>query len=119
MLNNKDNFGKKYDKYRNIIRVVEFIKENYAKNHTIEYYADLCNLDKYYFIKLFREYTSVSPHLFRTKIRIEKAKELLANTDMKNSQIAELTGYSSPYYFSRIFKIHTGVSPEAFRTKKQ
>ena len=106
---------KKYDKFNRIQNVVDFIEKNYAQNHSVEFYADACKVEKYYFIKLFREYTGVSPHLYKTKIRLEKAKELLRNTKMTNSRIAEQVGYSSSYYFSRIFKIHQGMSPDTFR----
>ena len=109
-----DNFTK-HDKYNNMEKVAEFIRNNYNKNHSAEYYAEMCNLNKYYFIKLFGEYTGVSPQHFRTQIRIEKAKELLKTTSMHNGEIAELVGYSSSYYFSRIFKTYTGVSPNEFR----
>ena len=105
----------KQDKYDNIEKVAEFIRNNYAKSHSAEYYAQMCNISKYYFIKLFGEYTGVSPQHFRTQIRIEKAKQLLNTTSMNNSEIAELVGYSSSYYFSRIFKNYTGVSPNEFR----
>lgn len=104
----------KSDKYNSIIDV-KYIKENYNKNHSVEHYANLCNLDKYYFIRLFGEYIGESPHLFRTKLRIEKAKELLLETDNTNGQIAELLGYSGAYYFSRIFKAHTKLSPSEFK----
>ncbi len=110
---------KNYDKYKGIIRVMEFIRNNYAKNYTIQYYADICNLNKYYFIKLFGEYTGESPQFFRTKIRLEKAKDLLLNTTMTNTEIAEFVGYSSAYYFSRIFKTRTGISPTVFRKNSQ
>ena len=110
-----EHLSEKYDKFGAILPVIEFINNNFNKNHSIQDYANLCNLDKYYFIKVFKEHTGVSPHLFRTKIRIEKAKEMLAGTDMTNSKIAEAVGYSNSYYFSRIFKTHTGFSPEAFR----
>ncbi|MBR5519025.1 MAG: helix-turn-helix transcriptional regulator [Clostridia bacterium] len=105
----------KHDKYNNMEKIAEFIRNNYNKNHSAEYYAEMCNLNKYYFIKLFGEYTGVSPQHFRTQIRIEKAKELLKTTSMHNGEIAELVGYSSSYYFSRIFKTYTGVSPNEFR----
>lgn len=115
MLNINEQSTDKYDKFKYILPVVEFINDNYNRNHSVQEYANMCNLDKYYFIKLFSEYTGVSPLLFRTRIRMEKAKELLINTNMTNGQIAEIVGYSSSYYFSRIFKRHTGISPELFR----
>ncbi len=114
-----NNSSEKYDKFKRINSLLDFIRKNYNKNHSVQYYADLCNLDKYYFIKLFREYTTDTPLLYRTKLRIEKAKELLIKTNMTNSKIAETIGYSSSYYFSRIFKVHTGMSPDIFRKNNQ
>ena len=113
--NISDDTPNRHVKHDSIIKVVEYIKDNYNKNHSVQHYADICSLDKYYFIKLFGEYTGESPHLFRTKIRIEKAKELLSNTKLSNAKIAEAVGYSSSYYFSRIFKTHTGISPTEYR----
>lgn len=112
------NIDKKYDKFNRIQFIVDFIEKNYAQNHTVDFYAEACNVEKYYFIKLFREYTGVSPYLYKTKIRMEKAKELLRNTKMNNARIAEQVGYSSSYYFSRIFKSHVGMSPEMFRKSR-
>ena len=106
---------KAYDKYNCIISVMDFIRENYSKNHSVQYYANLCNLDKYYFIKIFHEYTNETPHYFRTKIRMEKAVELMKNSNMNNREIAEAVGYSSPYYFSRIFKKYIGVPPKTYK----
>ena len=108
-------YDEKCDKFNRIQSIVEFIEKNYAENHSVDFYAEACKLEKYYFIKFFWEYTGVSPHLYKTKIRIQKAKELLQSTKMTNSRIAEQIGYSSSYYFSRIFKIHEGVSPKTFR----
>ena len=46
--------------------------------------------------------------------RMEKAKELLSNTDMKNYEIAEKVGFSDPHYFSISFKKITGKTPTEF-----
>lgn len=107
------------DKYNCIIKIMDYIRNNYAENCSIVKYAEMCNLDKYYFIKLFHEYTNETPHRFKTKTRIEKAMELLQSTNMNNTEIAEFVGYSSSFYFSRIFKTHTGFSPEAYRKNMQ
>lgn len=46
---------------------------------------------------------------------MEKAKNLLINTDKKIAEIAGLTGYNTIQYFSEIFKERTGVTPREFR----
>ena len=52
---------------------------------------------------------------YLTRIRIEKAKLLLKNTDLKVYQIGEDVGFRSIYYFNRVFKQITGITPKEFR----
>lgn len=52
---------------------------------------------------------------YLNKVRIEKAKELLANTDLKVWEIAEKVGYKNPKHFARIFKDITGLTPNEYR----
>ena len=77
-----------------------------------------CTLElfEYHFIHLFREYTGFSPHAYVTRLRLDKAKDLMVSTTMNISEIAFAVGYANPLYFSRLFKRHTGLSPSRFRT---
>lgn len=75
-----------------------------------------CGLSEYHFIHLFRDYTGFSPHAYITRLRLDKAKDLMVSTTMNISEIAFAVGYSNPLYFSRLFKRHTGVSPSRFRS---
>lgn len=106
-----------YDNLNRINKVVEFINNNYSENHTIQHYANICNMERKYFITVFKKYTGVSPQRYRTKLRIEKAKDLLVSNAMNNEDVANAVGYSDPLYFSRVFKKYTGVSPRIFREK--
>lgn len=106
-----------FDNLHRINKVVDFIKNNYSENHTIQYYANICNMERKYFITVFKKYTGVSPQRFRTNLRIEESKKLLLNTNMNNQDIANAVGYSDPLYFSRVFKKYTGISPRIFREK--
>ncbi len=67
------------------------------------------------FSNIFKEYTGKPPHEYIGIMRIEKAKELLLNTDLPIGEIAERTGYYDQNYFSRIFKKMVGVSPKTYR----
>jgi two-component system response regulator YesN len=50
---------------------------------------------------------------------MQKAKELLENTDLKNYEIAEKVGFSDPHYFSIVFKKMTGKTPSEYAKEKR
>ena len=54
-----------------------------------------------------------------TKKRIDKAKQLLTNTDLPIMTVAEYTGYPDYSYFTRVFRKETGVTPRAYRVGVQ
>ena len=77
--------------------------------------AQLCGLDKYYFIKLFKQATGLTPQQYYASLIVERGKALLENTDYSVGEIAALCGVEDGFYFSRLFKKHTGVSPAGYR----
>lgn len=68
-----------------------------------------------YFSVLFKRYTGYTPVEYVTRLRIDRAKQLLIASEMPIGRIAEEVGYSDPLYFSRLFTRLTGVSPREFR----
>lgn len=87
------------------------------------YYTDLSLNDlaaKYYInlsylSQLFKTETGENFIDYLTKVRIEKAKELLKSTELKTYKISELVGYSNSRYFSDVFQKNVGVTPTTFR----
>ncbi|WP_257669778.1 helix-turn-helix domain-containing protein [Parapedobacter tibetensis] len=69
------------------------------------------------FRKSFKRLTGKSPNQYHLDLRLDKAEELLKNTNLSVKEIGYHTGFDSPYYFSRAFKGKFGVSPKIFRTK--
>jgi len=59
--------------------------------------------------------TGMSTSIYRRHIRLQKAKELLASTELSVSEIAYRTGFKTPIYFSQVFKEAFGESPSATR----
>lgn len=71
-----------------------------------------------YLSKLFQDYKGLTPNHYIQEIRIEKAKELLADCPgMMTKDIALMIGYADPSYFSKVFKKSTGVYPSEYRIK--
>ena len=67
------------------------------------------------FRNLFRKHTGSSPRKYQLDIRMNRAMELLRESERNVSEIAEVLGFSSVYYFSRLFKQRTGKTPVEFR----
>ncbi len=86
------------------------------KHTTLKYYADFCNLSVSRFSRVFKKETDVAPSEYLITARIEKAKQLLAETDLSVLEVAEKTGFYDQSYFGRVFKKHTGISPGKFRS---
>lgn len=77
--------------------------------------AAVCNISEVYFRKLFTKHFGSSPKQFIIDVRIQNAKQLLAEGVLSISVIAERCGFSNPYHFCRIFKQHTGTTPSEYR----
>lgn len=80
--------------------------------------AQKCNLSEYHFIRVFKAETGYTPHEYRNLAIIEKAKHLLADTEMNINEIAYLLGVNDPLYFSRMFKNKVGMSPSVYRKSR-
>ncbi|NHW37085.1 response regulator [Paenibacillus aceris] len=98
--------------------VISYIEENYHNEDLTIH--DLCrhvHLSKSYLSSLFKQHTEQTIMEYVTRIRLDKAKDLLRHTPMKFYEIAAKVGYSDPQYFSVFFKKHTGTSLTEYREK--
>jgi AraC-like DNA-binding protein len=95
--------------------ITEYIALHYAKDLHLEMIADEIGLSPKYVSRLFKETTGSSITDTISLTRIEKAKELLLETDLKIGEIAEMTGINSRTTFLRLFKKHEGISPMDYR----
>ncbi len=67
-----------------------------------------------YVSRLFKEYTGENFHVFLTRIKMEKAAQLLRDVGYLTYEVSELVGYSNPKNFTRTFKKYFGVSPRRY-----
>ena len=77
--------------------------------------AAKCNVSEVYFRKLFTRHFGISPKQFIIDLRIQKAKQLLAEGAWSVSVVSETCGFSNPYHFCRLFKKRTGITPSEYR----
>ncbi|CAI6070328.1 helix-turn-helix domain-containing protein [Cohnella sp. JJ-181] len=97
--------------------VVRYIEQHYNQELTLQEIANQFYLSREYISRRFKQETGENMIDFLTRIRIDKAKLLLANPNFKIAQVAEMVGYQDEKYFSKVFKKLTGVSPNQYRKK--
>lgn len=98
---------------KNALRMIK--GEYHDPDLTNERLARECNMSEVYFRKLFAKYFNISPKQYVIEIRLQKAKQLLAEGVSNISEISENCGFSNPYHFCRAFKQHTGITPSEYR----
>lgn len=103
-------------KYRSLSKkVAEYVQHNYAKEITLAQIAEHTDLSVSRFCVLFKQQNGDSFINYLNQYRIEKAKQLLLEPDLKVYEVADMVGFSSLPYFSRLFKSLTDQSPNEYR----
>ena len=100
-----------------IARAKAFINENSAEELSLEQVAKAANMSSFYFCKMFKKFTGVNFTEYVSRIRIEKARNLLLNPNLRISEIAYEVGFQSLTHFNRVFKKVVGDSPTCYRTR--
>lgn len=99
-----------------ILKAKKFIEENYAdQNTTLTSVAEQVCLSPNHFSTIFSQECKTTFIEYLTSVRIENAKRLMRETEMKGYDIAYECGFSDPHYFSYIFKKNTGLSPREYK----
>ena len=107
------------DRYGLLIREAqEYIAENYGNSDfSLNMIAGYIGVSPSYFSSIFKQGTGQSFIEYLTKVRIDRACELLRCTTLRTSEIGEQVGYNDPHYFSTAFKKIMGQSPKEFKTR--
>ena len=99
---------------------MDYIQKNYMDpGLSLNSICSYLNISTSYFSTIFKEMTGETFIEVLTRVRMEKAKELLENTTMKNYEIAEKVGFSDPHYFGISFKKITGKTPTEYAREKR
>jgi AraC family transcriptional regulator len=96
-------------------RVVEYIEENLDGDLSLEAMAAEVDISPIYLARAFKAAIGQSPHRYVLARRIERAKELLRNTEIPVVDVALSSGFSSQSHLSYWFQRYVGVSPAAYR----
>ena len=99
--------------------VLNYIERNFHKGISLEEVAEYINLSPYYLSKLFKKEMEMNFITYVTNRKIERAKELLENSNLPILNISLDLSFNEPNYFSKVFKKATGMTPSQYRDKKQ
>jgi AraC-like DNA-binding protein len=92
-------------------KAITYIRMNYQSDISIAKVAGQSGIGERYLRKLFGIHLNISPIDYLNQIRVNKAIELLRNTEMSIKEVCFACGFKSPQYFSRMFKQQVGISP--------
>lgn len=91
--------------------VIQYVHERYAEDITIADLSDKVFISRNYLSIIFKNLTGETFNTYLTRVRIEKARELLLERNMLVYEVAEKVGYKNVPYFSTLFKKFTGMNP--------
>lgn len=97
---------------------IQYIHEHYYEKITINQLAALEHFDPSYYCKWFYKKTGMTPNAYIQKIRLNKAKEYLRDTNLSILQIAQFVGYDQQSSLTRLFQKYIGASPKVYRETK-
>lgn len=103
------------NRFARLTPAVEYIQNHYNMEISYMELAKMINVSKYHFCHLFKEATGKTVVQYINDIRLDKAYELLKNTDMNITQVSMSVGFNDMNYFSRIFRRKKKVAPSKVR----
>lgn len=93
----------------------EYLADHLYERVTLDELAAIARLSPFHFARAFSKTVGMPPFRYQRKLRLERAGELLARTDMRIIDVALAVGYESPQALSRVFVRHYGMVPSQWR----
>lgn len=96
-------------------QAIEYLNHNLSQDITLTELANLVEMDRYKFSRVFKDVVGISPHKYLLTRRVDEAKELLARTQLSIAEISYNIGFSSQSHFTSTFRRFTGTTPAFYR----
>ena len=96
-------------------RCLEFMRARLSEDVSLDELAAEARLSPFHFARMFKQSVGVPPRVHLTRLRVERARELLKTTDLPVTEIAQEVGYSSNQVLARVFIKHQRMSPTDYR----
>jgi AraC-like DNA-binding protein len=98
-------------------RVLAHIEEHLGEHVAVRQLAAVACMSVFHFARMFKGSVGMPPHAYMTQRRIERAKEMLARTELALVEVAARAGFQTQAHFTVVFHRHVGLPPRAFRLR--
>ncbi|MGH9970892.1 MAG: helix-turn-helix domain-containing protein [Pyrinomonadaceae bacterium] len=95
--------------------VIDFIGDNYGRDLSLAELSTVAGMSTFHFAREFKRTTGTTPHQYLMKFRVDRAKELLARSEMPLIEVGLQSGFSHQSHFTRLFRKLTGTTPNSYR----
>ena len=100
---------------RQVLQILEYINEHLNQDIKLADLAELLGMSQFHFSHQFKQSIGIAPYQYLLQQRVERAKQLLKQTDRSIMEIAFLCGFNSHSHLSKQFRQFTGMTPKAYR----
>lgn len=117
-----DEINSQFDDYKNkskVHKAIKYINENYNKDLNMAVVSNHISMNYSLFSQTFKQYMGSNFVDYLKKLRINEAKRLLEETDLRVNEVSDKVGYNNEKHFMKIFKNTAGVSPSQYRKNTQ
>jgi YesN/AraC family two-component response regulator len=111
----KNDNNQMHDQTHLVLKAIEYMKNHYQSPINRNMLAEYVSLSPSYFSTLFKNQTGYTPMQYLTKLRMDKAKQLLRTTNLPIAEIGKCVGFTDNFYFSKVFTKETGLSPKRYK----
>ncbi len=106
------------DYYKIIEPALRTIRDEYAKDFSLDFLSEKCSVSKFHFCRVFKQVMGTSAINYLNEYRLKVANTLLLNTNKQVQEIASLCGFNDVGYFCKLFKKQFGKSPKKVQEQK-
>ena len=100
-------------------RVLEYIAAELQEDLSLAVLAEIAGMNLFYFSRLFKQSTGLSPHRFVLEQRFRRAQHFLRTSDMTILEVSVRTGFADQGHFTKAFRRFIGVTPTEYRVQSR
>lgn len=96
-------------------KIIEYINENLAADVALSKLASIVDMNVYHFAKMFKQSLGIAPYQYVIECRIERAKQLLSNSNLSITEICHAVGFDNQSHFTKLFRRYVAITPKKYR----